>query len=39
MENQDIAKALQDLAEAIKGNDSVQTIKVTITLTTKNNKA
>ena len=32
MENQGIEKALQDLAKALSGNDTVQRVKVTITL-------
>ena len=29
---QEITKALQDLAKAVKGNDTVERVKVTITL-------
>ena len=32
MENQGIEKALQDLAKALSDNDTVQRVKVTITL-------
>lgn len=32
MKNQGIEKALQDLAKALEGNDSVAKVKVTITL-------
>jgi hypothetical protein len=32
MENQGIEKALQDLAKALKDNDTVERVKVTITL-------
>ena len=32
MENQSIEKALQDLAKALNDNDTVQRVKVTITL-------
>lgn len=37
---QDITKALQDLAKAVESNDTVQSVKVTITLKKpKSNKA
>lgn len=40
MENQGIEKALQDLAKALKDNDTVERVKVTITLVKpKPNKA
>lgn len=32
MQNNDIAKALQDLAKAVENNPSVETVKITITL-------
>ncbi len=32
MESKDIEKALQDLAKALKDNDAVERVKITITL-------